>query len=152
MSNWTHVRGLVELDTMARTTPEARFIAETAVAHLPRITGSEGSAEIYIIPCAGNNCSSNCDENGRRTNLGNPLYHGLFETQTKVLIAIKADLRDRDFQTTLRETTKMLNRLASKLYIESCLLRVSDDFGRSFKFDDPEYLNELIRYQDDEIT
>ena len=140
MSHWTHVRGIIEVDTMGRTTAESRFLAETAVNHLPRITGSEGPAKLYITTPEGHNVSSNTDENDNFSNLGDPFYHGLFEAQTKMLITVAGDLRDREFHTTFRETVKMLNRLASRLYIESCLLAITSDGDKTYTFTNPDYL------------
>ena len=62
MSWWTYVRGIVEVDTFADSDPEAMFMAQTVVNHLPRITGSERDVGVYCVRPNGTNLSSNCDE------------------------------------------------------------------------------------------
>ena len=49
MSSWTYINGTVTVHPMGRTQPEKRYILETVLNHLPRVTGSEGDMDVYII-------------------------------------------------------------------------------------------------------
>ena len=60
--------------------------------------------------------------------------------QERVLIVMHGRLRDRMFEQTLRETTKILARLSSRLLVTSCSVRVKSDRGETFLFDDPEWI------------
>lgn len=143
MSWWTYVRGIVEVDTFADSDPEAMFMAQTVVNHLPRITGSERDVSVYCVRPNGANMSSNCDEFDIPSNLYTPgSYFRSFETQTKILIVLSGNLRDRKLPETLRETSKFLSRLASRLPIDHCLISVSDMHHKSYIFNDPEYLHQ----------
>lgn len=143
MSYWTYVRGVIEVDTCAETDPEAMFMAQSVVNHLPRITGSEGDANIYCIRPVGHNVSSNWDEFDVPSNLYTPgSYFHSFETQTRILIVISGNLRDRKFHETIRETTKFLNRLGSRLSIDHCLVSVGT-YEKSYVFNDPKYLHDI---------
>ena len=66
----------------------------------------------------------------------------MFTTQEKVLITIHGNLRDRTFKETLREATRMLARLSSRLWVRECLVRVRSDMGETFVFDNPKWLCE----------
>ncbi|MCM1221203.1 MAG: hypothetical protein NC548_42665 [Lachnospiraceae bacterium] len=137
MSKWTYVRGTIKVNTYGGTDAEAMFMAQTVVDHLPRITGSEGDVDFYLIRPNGHSSASNVDEFMKRSNLYTDRYYKMFETQTEIIIVLDGNLRDRDLQTTIRETTKMLNRLSSKLDIESCLVNITDSFGNDFIFNNP---------------
>lgn len=62
MSCWTYIEGVIEVDTFGRSDAEAMYLAQTVVNHLPRITGSEGSAKFYFSRPDGYCSSSNVDE------------------------------------------------------------------------------------------
>lgn len=49
MSYWTYINGTITVRPMGRTQPEKRYILETVLNHLPRVTGSEGDMNTYII-------------------------------------------------------------------------------------------------------
>ncbi len=137
MSVWTHVNGVIEVDTLARSSAEAMYLAQTVVNHLPKISGSEGPAEYYLNLVSGYNMASTCDEFDRRSNL-----HRSFESQTRVLITIDGHLRDREFRRTLFETTKALARLSSRLWVLSCTVAVNGDYQDSYVFNNPEWILE----------
>lgn len=48
-------------------------------------------------------------------------------------------LRDADFEHALRDTTRMLARLSSRLWVANCLVSVSSD-GKQFIFNKPEWI------------
>lgn len=140
MSVWSYVQGVIEVDTFARSDPEALYIVQTVVNHLPKIHSSEGCAKLYLIRPNGHNMSSNTDEFGDFSNLmDGENYFNTFECQTKVLIVISGNLRDAYFDEALRDTAKMLSRLSSRLYVTSCLVRV-ESYNDSFIFNDPDWI------------
>ena len=143
MSSWTYVSGLIEVDTFAQTSAEAIFKAQTVVDHLPRITGSEGSAHFVVVPMPGwPNQSSGLDELGHFSDLGDKRYPSRwtpFQSQSGMLLVLHGSLRDRWFDQTLHETTKCLTRLASRLHVRDCLVRVSG-FDRQYIFDTPDWI------------
>lgn len=49
MSYWTYVNGTVIVSPMGRTQAEKRYILDTVLSHLPRVTGSEGDMNVYVI-------------------------------------------------------------------------------------------------------
>lgn len=136
MSIWSYVYGIIEVDTYARSNAEAMYLTQTVVDHLPRIYGSEGDAKFYLNKPYGHNTSSNADEFGNFSNLGD---YGSFECQTKILITIVGKLRDIWFDHALKDTTKMLSRLSSRLKVNKCLVSVTS-YNKSFIFDDPEWI------------
>lgn len=140
MSHWTYVKGVVEVNTPANTSAEAMFLAQTVVNHLPKIRGSEGDVSYHLNLRHGANFSSNADEFDNFSNLYNGTYFKCFEGQSCVLITLDGDLRDAEFPDTLRETTKALARLASKLVIMSCIVSVSS-YEKSFVFNNPDWLD-----------
>lgn len=128
MSIWSFVSGVIKVETFSRSDPEAMFIAQAVVDHLPRIDGSEGCAKFYLNRIYGCNTSSNADEFLHRSNLRrgeNDL--GLFEWQTRILITVNGALRDADFGHALKDTIKMLARLSSRLWVANCLISVSSE-------------------------
>lgn len=145
MSMWTYVRGMILADTYALYTPAALYRAQSVIDHLPRITGSEGSAEFYVTGRRGYNIVSYCDELFQQSNLGGGRFGDRFESQSEVLITICGNLRDRTFHQTLHETTKALSRLASRLDVETCLVSVQGDCGSRFLFEDPEWIRMMPR-------
>lgn len=140
MSYWTYVMGVIEVDTCARSDAEAMYLAQTVVNHLPRITGSERNAEFHLSRPSGYCSSSNVDEFDKPSNLYDDRHFRMFTTQEKILITVHGSLRDRTFKATLRETTKMLARLSSRLWVTNCFVRVKSGAGETFIFDDPEWI------------
>ena len=49
MSYWTYLNGTITVDCIGRTTEEAEYILKTVLNHLPRVTGSEGDMNVYMI-------------------------------------------------------------------------------------------------------
>lgn len=130
MSWWTHIKGVVEVDVGGRTQAEVRYILESVLDHLPRVTGSEGDMNVYITQESGDNYSSSCDEFGMRTNnlkdcYGDKTYkHGFLSLQSKYMLTIDADLRDREFEETKREFLKWLCRLSSRVQVYSVVVKL----------------------------
>ena len=49
MSYWTYITGVIEVCPMGRTQPEKRYILDTVLEHLPKVTGSERNMSIHIV-------------------------------------------------------------------------------------------------------
>lgn len=64
----------------------------------------------------------------------------MFEHQTTAIITLRGSLRDRFSPQTLRETTRMLSRLSSRLDVLSCLVKIAGDDGGKMVFDDPSWI------------
>ena len=130
MSWWTYINGIIKVEPLGRTQPEKRYILETVLSHLPKVTGSERDMSVYINQLDGHNFSSNADEFGQFSNLGNaPYWRGgraSFETQDTYLITVNASLRDREFDRTLKEFQNWLCRLSKRVTVEDVLVKIED--------------------------
>ena len=129
MSYWTYINGTITVHPMGRTQPEKRYILETVLNHLPRVTGSEGDMNTYIIQKDGHNSSCSCDEFGQVTNNltdwdGNKSRNGWLQTQDEYIIVVNAALRDREFEQTYREFMKWFVRLCKRVGCEDVLVEI----------------------------
>lgn len=130
MSFWTYIQGTITVSPMGRTQPEKRYILETVLNHLPRVTGSEGDMNVYIIQKNGYNSSCSCDEFGEMTNNlidwhGNKSRsRGMLRTQDEYILIVDAALRDREFEQTYREFVKWLVRLCKRVGCEDVLVEI----------------------------
>ena len=124
MSYWTYVHGTVTVQPLGRTQAEKRYILDTVLSHLPKITGSEKDMNVYVIQKNGYNSSSSHDEFGQWSNLGNGKYEHSFETQDEYILVVDGSLRDRVFEETYREFMKWLCRLAKRVMVEDVLVEV----------------------------
>lgn len=124
MSYWTYVSGVVDVMPLGRSQAEKRYILDTVLAHLPKVTGSERDMNVYVIQKNGYNSSSSHDEFGQWSNLGNGRYDHSFETQDHYLIVVDGSFRDRMFEETYREFMKWLCRLAKRVMVEDVLVEV----------------------------
>ena len=129
MSYWTYVNGTITVHPMGRTQPEKRYILDTVLNHLPRVTGSEGDMNVYVIQKAGHNSSSSCDEFGEITNnlldyYGYKSRNGWLQTQDEYILVVNGALRDREFNETFREFMKWTVRLGKRVGIEDILVEI----------------------------
>lgn len=124
MSSWTYVQGTVTVQPLGRTQAEKRYILDTVLSHLPKVTGSEKNMNIYIIQKNGYNSSSSHDEFGQWSNLGNGRYDHSFEIQDEYILVVDGSFRDRVFEETYREFMKWLCRLAKRVMVEDVLVEV----------------------------
>lgn len=130
MSYWTYINGTITVRPMGRTQPEKRYILETVLNHLPRVTGSEGDMNTYIIQKNGYNSSCSCDEFGEVTNNLVDRYgyksrsRGWLQTQDEYILVVNGAFRDREFDQTYREFMKWLCRLGKRIYIDDVLVEI----------------------------
>lgn len=125
MSSWTHIVAAIDVDTYKRSATIKEDV-EKMLEHAPKITGSEGPADVFVNVLSGHNYWTSCD--CERCEYGNTVRYldeGGFECdatmdyrcpqgeyQTRVVITIIGDLRDR-----MKDTTKEEWK-AFKKYIE----------------------------------
>lgn len=121
MSCWAYVTGVIKVSSRGRTQPEIEYVLKTILDHLPKVTGSEGNMTVFINPCAGFNSASSADEFFQDSNL---TAQGL-ETQSNYTLTLDGSLRDREFYRTFREYNNFMNRLAKRLYVRDCLVKLT---------------------------
>lgn len=154
MSSWTYVQGLIELDVPGRTQAEKNYILQTVIDHLPKVTGSEKSMNIYTIQTAGHDSWQNFDEFYNRVED--------FRTQSRYFLVLDGNLRDRYYKDTFKELNKFLNRLGKRLMVDSVYVRLynyehshiftnkNDCYGKMFENDDPWYDYLMWRFKDED--
>lgn len=125
MSFWTHIVAAIDVDTY-KTSNTIKKDVEKMLEDAPKITGSEGPADVFVNVLSGYNHWTSCDcdrcEYGKTVRY---LDEGGFECdaardykcppgeyQTRVVITVIGDLRDR-----MKDTTKEEWK-AFKKYIE----------------------------------
>ena len=130
MSYWTYINGTITVSPMGRTQPEKRYILDTVLSHLPRVMGSEGDMDVYVMQKNGHNNLYSCDEFGEVTNNLTDYYgnksrkRGWFETQDDYILVVDGALRDREFDHTYREFMKWIVRLGKRIEIKNILVEV----------------------------
>ncbi len=130
MSRWAYVRGTITITPLGRTQAEKRYILDSVLDHLPRVTGSEGDMNVYVIQKNGHNCSYSCDEFGEHSNnligsYGQKTNRGWLNTQSQYIIIVDGSLRDRCFEDTKREFMKWICRLAKRVKVDTALVDIS---------------------------
>lgn len=90
MSRWTHIVAAIDVDTFIESDTIQQDV-EALLNSAPKITGSESDAEVFVNVPSGYNVSCT---------YSNGTYH---EFQTRVVITVIGDLRDRDRAQTKQE-------------------------------------------------
>lgn len=130
MSYWTYINGTITVCPMGRTQPEKRYILETVLNHLPRVTGSEGDMNVYIIQKNGYDNSCSCDEFGEVTNNLIDRYgrknrnRGWLRTQDEYILVVNGALRNREFEQTYKEFIKWFVRLCKRVGCKDVLVEI----------------------------
>lgn len=130
MSFGTYVNGTITVEPMGRTNEEKEYVLKTVLNHLPRVTGSDGDMDVYIIRKNGYNSSCSCDEFGEVTNnLVDRNGHksrarGWLRTQDEYILVVNGDLRNREFEQTYREFIKWLVRLCKRTGLKDILVEI----------------------------
>lgn len=134
MSSWTYITGVITVFPMGRTQPEKRYILDTILEHMPRVSGSEEDMHVHVVQKSGHDSSCSHNEFGEPVWKSRSWADRRTETQSKYLVVIEGALRDRCFEETLRELNKWLNRLAKRAGIEEILVKLSGyDSGWKWK-------------------
>ena len=135
MSWWTYINGTITVYPMGRTQAEKRYILETILSHLPKVTGSEKNMYVHIVQKIGYNSSRTWDEFGIFSNKE-------IKIQDYYILVFEASLRDRTFEETFKEFNKFLNRLAKRVLIEDILVSIKD-FSKEFIFKNEKPYSEM---------
>lgn len=135
MSWWTYINGSITVYPMGRTQAEKRYILETILSHLPKVTGSEEDMYVHIVQKIGYNSSSFWNEFEIPSDKK-------IKIQDHYILVFEASLRDRTFKETFKEFNKFLNRLAKRVLIEDILVSVKD-FSKEFIFKNEKPYNEM---------
>ena len=130
MSWWSYIKGTIEVDPQGRTIDEQEFILKNALKHQPMIYQDGGIMETLITKSNYPNLSSSHDEFDEWTNLiydRDPNYpRGFYDKGTKFFITVDANIRDQMFKETLKQFTKWILHLSTKIPIDSCLVKIYD--------------------------
>ena len=140
MSYWTHVTGTITVSAVGRTQPEMRYIIETVLAHLPKVTGSEGNMDVYIVQTNGHDISCSHNEFGVFCGRDN-----LFRMQDKYILLLEGSLRDRMFDETFKELNNFLNRLAKRLHVDDILVSLKA-YDKVYIFKDAEVYYKMYEW------
>jgi hypothetical protein len=119
MSNWTHIVATIDVETNIED-KNIKNIVEKILEKAPKITGSEDDAEIFVNVLNGHNVSTNCDcksceykdtiihhkEGGYSCEADQDYKCPWGEYQTRVVITVMGDLRDRLKHKTEKEYNK----------------------------------------------
>lgn len=136
MSNWSYINGVITVEPLGRTQPEKRYILDTVLDHLPRVSGSEGDMDVYVNQKKGYNSSCSADEFGYVTNNLVDSYGdktrkgGWLRTQDTYLVVVNASLRDMEFNETLKAFNHWMCRFAKRIDIRDVLVEIKGD-GRN---------------------
>ena len=122
MSYWSFVHGTVTVLTFGRTQAEKRYLLDTVLDHLPKVTGSEGDMNIYCIQKNGYSESCSYTEFGEQK----PFETLSTKMQSEYILVVDGNLRDRKFAQTYREFIKWLVRLSKRLGVEEVLVEIKD--------------------------
>jgi len=125
---WTHIVAAIDVDTYIED-KNIKSIVEKMLENAPKITGSEGNADVFVNVLSGYNSWTNCD--CAHCEYGNTIQHlneGGFkcdadwdyqcpegEYQSRVVITVVGDLRDRRKQQTHKEWNAFNNYVAKKI-------------------------------------
>lgn len=134
MSFWTHISGVITVSPLGRSQPEKKYILDTVLQHLPKVTGSDTKMNVYVIQKNGYDTSTTHDEFGQWSNLGNDIEHRhSFKTQSRYLLVVEGDFRDRLFHQTLREFNEWLCRLAKRILVVNIVVELTGEL-QSYMF------------------
>lgn len=123
MSFWTYIRGSMVVSPLGSTQPEKRYILDTVLNHLPRVTGSEGDMDVYVVEKRGTNSSRSHNE--FEEYMGHRGFRDdRMRTQDEYILVVDGNLRDRNYEQTVREFMKWVTRLAKRVGINSISVNI----------------------------
>jgi hypothetical protein len=128
MSIWTHIVATLDVDTHLYST-DIKHHVEAMLLNAPRITGSEGNAEVFVNLLSGHNAfvysdCENCQYGSTRKmsedlelicDADNDYECPDNEYQTRVLISIVGDLRDKAKSKTKQEFNEFVQYIIKTL-------------------------------------
>ncbi len=135
ISYWTYIDGTISVELFGNTQPQMQYILDTVLAHLPKVSGSEGDMDTYVIRKKGWSTSMPFDEFGQWSNLGNGEIYGNsfpeFKMQDKYIIVVDGSLRDTKFEEAIRAFQNWLCRLAKRIVVQDVFVRIGDGWDKS---------------------
>lgn len=126
MSYWTHIVGILHVDTYLNE-DDIASVVQKALEGAPRITGSEGPAEIFVnaepgycvwIGCDCFRCEhygGKCETGGFWCSAPEGFRCPSGKYQTRVIISVQGDLRDRMRAQTRKEWNAFHRYIAKQL-------------------------------------
>ena len=144
MSCWTHITACLSVETgMVEKRPELRKKIKQFLKDAPKITGSEGSADVFVNIQSGYNFSTShdCEHCKYRDSLHDIIKNGeeyqecdapenhdcSAQFQTCVVISIQGDLRDRIKDQTQKEFNEFMKYLTTKFYVRDYSLNIEGE-------------------------
>lgn len=127
MSLWTHIVGVIHVETYIQK-DDIKSYVEEKLKDAPKITGSEGDADVFVNPQSGHSMWTSCD--CARCKYGDTVkYHDGYqecdspegfrcesgEYQTRVIITVCGDLRDRSKEETQKEWNEFYRYVKEEL-------------------------------------
>lgn len=119
MSRWTHIVAAIDVDTFMENHNIKHDVIEL-LKYAPKITGSEVDAEVFVNVLGGHNISS--------------WHDGIHEEfQTRVVITVVGDLRDRARKITEKEWNEFKEFIETKVdkegwWIRNCSCNIMDEY------------------------
>lgn len=143
MSYWTHITAAIDVDTCIED-DNIGDIVKNLLKHAPLITGSEGPADLFVNVLPGHNTFTSAD--CHKCPYGKTVHHDDLgstcdgpddyqcpegEYQTRVVITVVGDLRDRLKEQTKREWKKFFDYIKNKIngsgfVIRSCACHITE--------------------------
>lgn len=124
MSMWVYVHGLLRVSVSGRTQKEKEYLLDSVLRHLPTITGSEGPCCVHYIQGCTSSWSDSHDEFDNKSNL---VPSRGYQYTDDYLVVLDGYLRDRYVERTVKEVSRFLNRLSSRLFVCYCYVEVAGD-------------------------
>ena len=142
MSHWTHIVAAIDIDTYHQDKNIKGYV-ENILVNAPKITGSERNADVFVNALSGYNCFTSCDCNSCEYKDTVKHYPDGYECaahdgfrcpsgkyQTRVVITIIGDLRDREHWKTREEWHTFKEYVREKIghgyEFRNCACRIHD--------------------------
>lgn len=125
MSMWTHTRGMLVVNCYYGNTQQYKDdIVDEIVRNAPAVTGSEGGLKIQVVR-ATEDCGFCAEwfydiEDQKE-------YQVTYYQQNRYTLILNGDYRDRECGQTTEEFEKLLDYLARRLYVDTCLVNLCAD-------------------------
>ena len=118
MSRWTHITSCISVDTCEENKKNVKKSIIDYINKAPKITGSEGDAEVYVTLQRGYNISS-----WKQNKNGDFLHY-----QSCIIISIQGDLRDKDGETTKKEFIEFLDYIKKMYLVRDYSINIEDEY------------------------
>lgn len=144
MSCWTHITACLSVETgIVAKKPELKRRVKEFLKNAPEITGSEGPADVFVNIQSGYDwyMSRDCERCKYRDSLRDIIENGeeyqecdapkgydcSAEYQTRVIISIQGDLRDRIKDQTEREFNDFMKYITTKYYVRDYSVNIEGE-------------------------